>query len=244
MNYQSLGNDFHKLVIDFGETINLSVINGEDTQTYSVKACLENATQAAYNLVDRAYLVKGNMERPDGLPFERLTGMYFTRESDNSTYLLNTAIPEPVAPTLCFIYANKTNATINILKKTKSSMDDRDQWGNLIEKFTVREADVPIYWYTTLRSDKIQNNGKLDQTIYAAYVPARYSICKGDKITKKDFVNGGYNDEVFTVESVETAMVTTIPETGQLLGIVSIQLTKNINKVLVEDGESEGETEI
>ena len=46
MNYQSLGNDFHKLVIDFGETINLSVINGEDTQTYSVKACLENATQA------------------------------------------------------------------------------------------------------------------------------------------------------------------------------------------------------
>ena len=41
MNYQSLGNDFHKLVIDFGETIDLSVINGEDTQTYSVKACLE-----------------------------------------------------------------------------------------------------------------------------------------------------------------------------------------------------------
>ena len=67
MNYQSLGNDFHKLVIDFGETIDLSVINGEDTQAYSVKACLENATQAAYNLVDRAYLVKGNMERPDGL---------------------------------------------------------------------------------------------------------------------------------------------------------------------------------
>ena len=49
---------------------------------------------------------------------------------------------------------------------------------------------------------------------------------------------------MFTVESVETAMVTTIPETRQLLGVVSIQLTKNINKVLVEDGESEGETEI
>lgn len=244
MNYQSLGNDFHKLVIDFGETIDLSVINGEETQTYSVKACLENATQAAYNLVDRAYLIKGNMERPANLPFERLTGMYFKRETDNSIYLLNTALPEPVAPNLCFIYANKTNATINILKKTKSSMDDRDQWGNLIEKYTIRDANVPIYWYTTLRSDKVQNNGKLDQTIYAAYVPARYNICKGDKITKKDFVNGGYNDEVFTVESVETAMVTTIPETGQFLGIVSIQLTKNINKVLVEDGESEGETEI
>lgn len=234
MNYQSLGNDFHKLVIDFGETIELTTISGEDEQSYKIKACLENATQAAYNLVDRAYLVKGNMERPDNLPFEMLTGMCFTRESDNSTYLLNTALPEPVAPNLCFVYANKVNATINILEKTKSSMEDRDEWGNLIEKYTYREKDIPIYWYTTLRSDKIQNNGKLDQTIYSAYIPARYNVCKGDKITKKDFVNGGYNDEVFTVESVETAMVTIVPETGRLLGIVAVQLTRNINKVLVE----------
>ena len=49
---------------------------------------------------------------------------------------------------------------------------------------------------------------------------------------------------MINVESVEKDMDTTKPETGQLLGIVSIHGTKNINKVLVEDGESEGETEI
>ena len=47
-------------------------------------------------------------------------------------------------------------------------MEDRDQWGNLNEEYTDIEADVLIYWNTTLGSDRIQNNRKLDQTIYAA----------------------------------------------------------------------------
>ena len=238
VKFQKLGNDFLKITKDFGEIIDLTVESETGSKVYPLHACLENATQAAYNLVDRAYLIKGNLEMPRGLKFEQLTGMYFKRETDGGTYILNTAIPEPIAPGLCFIYANKSNGLINILQKTTSSMDDRDAWGNLVEKYTVREKDVPVYWYTTLRSDKVQNNGKLDQTIYSAYVPARYNLCKGDKITRKDFIDGGYNDEVFTVESVEVAMVVPVPETGELLGIVSIQLIKNINKVLVEDGET------
>lgn len=234
---QNIGMDFYAIVNKLGENIYFNVSRDDKKPVIqTLKASLENATQAAYNMVDRAYLVKGNMVIPESesKSIQELTGLYFTRQSiPNKKYLMISALPEPQAPLICFIYAVECNEKASILKVSEPS-EERDEWGNPVKTYRVENENIPVYWYTTLRSYKTQNNGKLDQAIYTMYLPAKYKLSPADKITKKSFANGEYKDEIYSVDSVETAMCG-IAESGEIYGIVSAQLTLNLDKVVITE---------
>lgn len=235
MRYTKIARDFLKVVNTLGEDVTFNWSEDKDMPMLeTVKASLANATQAAYSMVDRAFLVKGNLVVPKDKGLKDLEGEYFKRESMPSVpYMLLSAIPEPSSPRLCFIYAEECNATISILKKNIGSMEDRDKWGNLVTTYSKDKTDIPVYFYTTLRSYKIQNNGKLDQTIYTAHIPAKYKLSPMDKIVKKNFVDGEYKEVVYNVDSVEPALVTEMGN-QELNGVVSMQLTLNLDKVVIK----------
>lgn len=233
----NIGMDFYTIVNNLGEDVSFNVSRDDTMPMFqTVKASLENATQAAYNMVDRAYLVKGNMVIPNSKSTQELKGLYFTRESvPDKNYLMISALPEPQAPLICFVYAVECNAEASLLKKNDNT-GEKDEWGNPISTYRVENENIPVYWYTTLRSYKIQNNGRLDQAIYTMYLPAKYKLSPADKVIKKSFVNGVYKDEIYNVDSIETAM-SSLNESGEIIGIVSAQLTLNLDKVVVEDEE-------
>lgn len=225
--------DFYAIVNNLGEEVSFNISRDDTIPMFqTVKASLENATQAAYNMVDRAYLVKGNMVIPESTKIQDLTGLYFIRNSiPDKNYLTISALPEPQAPLICFVYAVECNAEASLLKKNENT-GEKDEWGNPTSTYRVENSNIPVYWYTTLRSYKIQNNGRLDQAIYTMYLPAKYKLSPTDKVIKKSFVNGAYQDEIYNVDSVETAM-SSLTESGEIAGIVSAQLTLNLDKVVV-----------
>lgn len=239
MGLYNIGNDFYAIVNRLGENVTFDFQDNPDSlKTQTVKACLETATSAAYSMVDREFLFKGNMVIPFNFNTHELSGMYFQRDIvPNTSYLMISAIPEPTSPKICFVYAVQCNSKVSILKRVEGDMDSRDQWGNIINKYYKLNLEIPCYWYTTLRSYKIQNNGKLDQAIYTMYIPAKYKLSPMDKVLKKTFVDGEYKEEVFNVDSVETALTRENESNGIIPGIVSAQLTLNLDKVVVEDEE-------
>lgn len=237
MSLKKVGEDFCKIVNNLGEnvTFNLTRNDTDMPMLETVKACLETATSAAYSMVDREFLFKGNMIVPLLKNVHDLAGLYFTREIlPNVNYMMISAIPEPTTPTLCFIYAVQCNGEVVLLQKQTSDMESRDEWGNIVTKYKRVSKNIPCYWYTTLRSYKIQNNGRLDQAIYSLYIPAKYKLSPMDKIIKKGFWDGEYKEQIYSVDSVETAMSRESKTDGETVGIISAQLTVNLDKVVIE----------
>lgn len=191
------------------------------------KISITNATQAAYSMVDREFLFKGNFIVPDGVNLNQLPGKYFARALlPDVLYLMISSIAEPTNKQLGFLYAVQCNDHISICK----TEEQKDKWGNTKNVYIPdpEKENIPCYFYSALRSFKVQNDRKLDQAMYTLIVPAAYKLSPMQKILKKSFAEGEYIDEYYLVNSVETALVR-MDAAGEIIGVVSAQLSKDID---------------
>lgn len=220
--------DFHNIVSTLGEDCYFTVYNpGEMPQVEITKMSITNATQAAYSLVDRELLYKGNFVLPLKFRATDLSGQYFERALIPGTqYLIISSILEPTNSKLGFLYAVQCNEIISICK----TEEKKDEWGNTKNIYVLdkEKSNINCYFYSILRSFKVQNDGKLDQAMYTLLLPSRYKLSPMQKIIKKSFLNGEYTDEYYLVNSIETAL-TNVNENEEISGIISAQLTKDID---------------
>lgn len=222
--------EFYDIVKELGEDANI-ILNGLFDKTEpineAVKMSITNATQAAYSLVDREFLYKGNFTLPEDVDLKELGGKYFTRDMfPGRTYMFLSAIPEPTNEKLGYMYAVQCNQKISLCDKVK----EIDKWGNTKFVYPVSEEkkDIPCYFYAALRSYKQQNDGKVDQAMYTLIVPAECQLYPMQKIVRKEFTENGYDDVYYLVNSIEMALVSGDDNDG-FTGVQSVQLTKDID---------------
>ena len=230
--------EFYNVVQRLGEDSRIilnSLFDDMPTVEEAVKMSITNATSAAYSLVDREFLYKGNFTLPDGVHLDDLGGKYFTRDMfPGRTYMILSAIPDPTNEKLGYMYAVQCNQKVSMCDKIL----EKDQWGNTRPVYPISETkrDIPCYFYAALRSYKQQNDGKLDQAMYTLIVPAECRLYPMQKIVRKEFTENGYQNVYYLVNSIEMALVSGDDNDG-FTGVQSVQLTKDI------DGGYNGEQE-
>ncbi len=218
--------DFYNVVASLGEPIYVMRNDIDGTpKVYPLKACLTNATQAAYSLVDREYLFKGDMTLPDEEDCCNLAGLYVKRDLlPDRDYVLISVIAQPINNRIAYIYIVECNDEIDLCEATEIE----DEFKNVVQVFKPYEKGVKSYWTTVLRSNKVTNDGLLDQTIYTALFPARYKISPFQRIIRKTYANGEYKNVNYQVESVNTDLMNVNPNNGEVTGVISVQLTEDL----------------
>lgn len=180
------------IVRELGENI---VVGG-----LSMKASLKESTKATYSLAGRAYYVEGQCEK--GTP-QISVGDYFKRECDTGDYFIESVLPEPLADDVVYIYAIKSNCKIDILRATSSRNDSGDKESN----FETVYSDVLCFKDVSTRSQKSQNDGKIDQTIYTIILPHKFMLSEGDRVLMSANVKGEEVKQPYMVESVGNQVV-------------------------------------
>lgn len=229
---------FRNLLNKLGSYIIVEYDIGEQyPMFFFTKVSIIPATEAAYNVTDREFLFKGDFIVPDIVLPEKLAGQYFYRDGiGGKKYIFLSAIIYPEYPSVGYMYAVQSNTQISIYDPYKFT----DEYLNEKTVFKRTQANVYAYFTSTLRSAKIQNDGRLDQAIYSIILPARYKIAPEQRISRMEFVevekvdeNGNkyYETELaevnYQVESIDMSLVQ-IDMFGEISGIVSAQLSKDL----------------
>jgi len=180
-----------------------------DNQT--LKASLEESTQATFSLAGRAYYVqgqilKGNPEIKQGELFSRLC-------EPNEKYTIITLLPEPYASDLFFLYAYKCNAKVSIYRLESPEITNGKRFDDITgdrldsKTFELIYSNVYVFSDTVVRSFKELNDGLDDQTIYTMLLPHEYGISVLDRVALPTTINGTNSTKNLRVDSISNALI-------------------------------------
>ena len=214
--------DLYGVVKELGEDVEITQTLGGNKKKIKARLSVVPATKAAYNMIDRAFLLWGNIASDTSFSCVPLEGAYLKRAIEpNATYLVYSIIPNAGFPNkLGEIYCSRCTDIVTV-KRKKDSIDS--EWGYTKTEYITVEEDICAAFNTATRSGKITKDGTFDHTIYNCVLPARFKVSKGDHIIKKSFVNGELTEEVYEVESAMLELVHG-KDDGEIYGIASYQL--------------------
>ena len=228
---KTVGKQFEKAINKVGEVIYITTTNGDtDMPTFErLKVSIDNATQAAYSIVDREFLYKGQMILPKSIPIDKISGRYFAREiQPDRVYMVISIIPMFTSSKIGFIYGVECNEEINLLRYENTGK--QDEYGTDIYDFIPFQKNIFAYFTTTNRSQKEMTDGNKDQTIYNLILPSKFCLSIGDTVEKQSFINGKYQMEKYKVDSIDTALTDVYEELKEqkIEGVIVAQMVKDL----------------
>lgn len=233
--------DLYSVVRTLGEAVTIEQKIGNVALTRRAKMGAITATRTIFNLVDRAYLLRGSLALDIATDSFVVEGAYIVRDIDpDNKYLILAKIVEPTfSKHLMDIYCTKSTDVVSL--KRKSVSDDAEDeepetpWGAEVdgendgvwwgkeETYSDLATNVYACFNIAPKTSRITIDGKFDQSLCTMIIPARYGLSRGDRVVKKGFVGGVLTDITYEVEGIETSLIETNPA-GDVYGIAQYAL--------------------
>lgn len=218
------GRDFHETVVDMGEEI-LFLTDPEIKQFASI------APHRNTNTTDGAYWYRGAMTFDSVDQQNKLTGEYFTRQTNPIPKNILTAVmPENTTPLVATVYSVECNETIDIISHYEKT-GEFNEFGEEIEEPVYTAKDVDCYMTMVLERVDNETPGYFAQTITNLTIPAKYMISNESIILKNSFVfdkfekKSVYKKIKYRVESIDTSMMDIVD--GNFVGVLKCMLTED-----------------
>lgn len=241
--------DLYSVVRTLGEAVTIEQKIGNVTLTRRAKMGAITATRTTFNLVDRAYLLRGSLALDIATDPFIVEGAYIVRDIDpDNKYLILAKIVEPTfSKHLMDIYCTKSTDVVSLKRKSVSDdaedeepetppediefsgwgaeVDDENDgvWWGKEETYDDFATNVYACFNIAPKTSRITTDGKFDQSLCTMIIPARYGLSKGDRVVKKGFVGGVLTDITYEVEGIETSLIETNPA-GDVYGIAQYAL--------------------